>query len=79
MAIHLTNLQLQRVHHRLKTADANLIIIDIVGKTPYYRKYDYTFWGENGWAGVEQKVTFLLLILAAEEELATYKMKAVKS
>ena len=78
MAIHLTDLQLKRIHHRLEKADSNLIILDIVGKTPYYRKYDYTFWGENGAAAVEQKVNFLLLILAAEEELADYKMRAVK-
>lgn len=79
MATHLTELQLLRIHSRLKTADINLTIIDLVGKTPYYQKYDYTFYGENGWAGVVQKVDFLLLILAAEEELATYKMTAVKS
>lgn len=79
MAVHLTPIQIKQIHYRLKVADSSLIIIDIVGKTPYYRKYDYTFWGENDWAGIEQKVTFLLLILAAEDELSDYKMTAVKA
>lgn len=75
MAIYLLPRQIDAIHDALAgpIIKSAILIIPLVKRTPYYRPLDYTFSDVDS---AMDKVNLLLLILAAEDELRGYPMKA---